>query len=69
MGYEDTPVDFHWIYYIGMKKLGFSYEELGMIPAGLFYDLTEQFKKQHNFEIKRGLYDLSNYEIGSLDDI
>ncbi len=62
-------MDFRWIYYIGMTKLGFSYEELGRIPAGLFFDLQEQFKKQYNFETKRGLYNLESNEIGSLDDI
>jgi hypothetical protein len=50
-----------------MNKLGFSFTELGRIPIGFFYDMYVTYKKQYNFETKRGLYQVE--EIGSLDDI
>lgn len=67
---EDQPIDFAWIIYIGMNKLGFSYEQTGQLYFGLWADLLEAFKRQYNFEIKKGLYEIETEEKrGSLLDL
>lgn len=59
---EEKPIDFAWVYYIGMNKLGFTYRETGQMYIGLWADLFETHKKHYNFETKRGLYDLREEE-------
>lgn len=39
-----------------MNKLGFTYHEVTQMYFGFWVDLFEVYKKQHNFEVKRGLY-------------
>lgn len=59
---SDGPVDFIWIRYTGMNKLGFSYKQVGHMYFGLWADLFEIHKKQYNFETKRALYDIREEE-------
>ena len=53
---EEKPIDFAWLIYIGMNKLGFTYTQVGQMYFGFWIDLFEEYKKHHNFETKRGLY-------------
>lgn len=65
---EDKPIDFCWIYYMGVNRLGFTYREIGQQYLGYWLDLFETYKKQYNFEKSRGLYVLSEGEdVSSLD--
>lgn len=56
------PIDFAWVTYMGMTRLGFTYRETGRLYFGLWCDLFEMYKIQHNFEMKKGLYGLSEPE-------
>lgn len=65
---KESPIDFLWIYYMGVNKLGFSHREVGRQYFGYWLDLFETYKKQYNFEKARGLYHLyEEEEISSLD--
>lgn len=66
MSAEEKPIDFSWMIYIGMNKLGFTYRQTGQLYFGFWVDLFEAYKKQYNFETKRGLYLLKEEEISSL---
>jgi hypothetical protein len=65
---EDKPIDFSWIIFIGMNKLGFTYKQVRKMYFGFWVELFENYKKQHNFEMKRALYSLheEDEEISSL---
>lgn len=63
------PIDFDWIYMIGMK-LGFSYSEVQHLYWGKWNDMVEYWKEQHNFETKKMIYKTaSDYKIADLDDL
>ena len=67
-GDQEKPTDFPWIQYMGVNRLGFSYRTLGQQYFGYWLDLFETYKKQYNFETKRGLYQLFQMEeVSSLD--
>lgn len=53
---ECNQIDFDYITFMAMNRLGFSYKEAMRLYLGKFIDLLEQYKKQYNFEIKRMLY-------------
>lgn len=59
---EDTPIDFRWMAYIGMNKLGFTYREVMHMYFGLWADMYEAYKVQYNFETGRGLYEMRKQE-------
>ncbi len=59
---EEKPIDFPWLIYFGMNKLGFSYREVGQMYFGFWADLYETYKKQYNFEIKRAAYRVDEME-------
>lgn len=63
---EEKPVDFSWVIYIGMNRLGFTYRQTMQMYFGVWMDLFDAFKKQYNFEIKRAVYTLEEEEISSL---
>lgn len=65
---EEKPIDFLWMRYMGVNRLGFTHREAGQQYFGYWLDLFETYKKQYNFEKTRGLYHLSEEEeISSLD--
>ena len=67
-GNHEKPMDFFWIRYMGINKLGFSHRTIGQQYFGYWMDLFETYKKQYNFETKRGLYQLFQMEeVSSLD--
>ena len=67
-GNREKPIDFLWIQYMGVNRLGFSYRSIGQQYFGYWMDLFETHKKQYNFETKRGLYKLFQMEeVSSLD--
>ncbi len=53
---EEKPIDFSWIVFIGMNRLGFPYRQMMHMYFGFWADLFETYKRQYNFETKRGLY-------------
>ena len=59
---KEEPIDFAWLTYIGMTKLGFTFSQVGQMTLGFWTDLFETYKKQYNFETKRGLYNLHEAE-------
>lgn len=61
-------MDFPWIFFIGMNRMGFSYREMGHLYFGKWADIFEVYKKQHNFETRKGMYNLDEEEpVSSLD--
>ncbi len=66
---EEKPVDFLWIRFIGVTKLGFTHKTIGYQYFGYWADLFEQYKIQYNFEQKRLLYKIAETEVSSLDAI
>lgn len=45
-----------------MNKLGFTYKQVGQMLFGFWVDLYEAYKRHHNFEMKRGLYEFHEEE-------
>lgn len=70
---EEKPVDFPWLRYIGMNRLGFTYTQSGHLYFYEWFDLFDAFKQQYNFEANRMLYKVGAEEreekISSLDEI
>lgn len=65
---EEKPIDFLWLRFIGATRLGFTHKTVGFQYFGLWADLFETYKKQYNFETKRGEYRLLEMEeVSSLD--
>ena len=65
---REKPIDFPWMQYMGVNRLGFSYRSVGQQYYGYWVDLFETYKKQYNFETRRGLYKLFQMEeVSSLD--
>ena len=59
---NEQPIDFPWLIYIGMNKLGFTYKQVMQMHFGLWIDLYETYKKQYNFELKRTAYRIDEVE-------
>lgn len=59
---NEEPIDFSWLTFIGMTKLGFTFKEVGQLTMGMWTDFFENYKKVYNFETKRGLYNLHEEE-------
>lgn len=59
-------MDFSWVIFIGMNRLGFTYRQTMQMYFGFWMDLFEIYKKQYNFETKRAVYTLEEDEISSL---
>lgn len=67
---REKPIDFLWLQYIGVNKLGFSCKSVRQQYFGILMELFEIYKKQYNFETKRGLYQIFQMEeVSSLDAI
>lgn len=67
---EDKPIDFAWLIYIGINKLGFTYTQVGQLYFSTWVDLFEEYKRQYNFEKKKYLYVVEEEEAkGSLLDL
>lgn len=67
---REKPIDFLWLQYIGVNKLGFPYKSVRQQYFGILMELFEIYKKQYNFETKRGLYQIFQMEeVSSLDAI
>lgn len=65
---ETKPVDFPWLRYIGMNRLGFTYVQAGRLYFSEWISLFDAYKQHYNFETKRMLYKLDQEaEISSLD--
>lgn len=63
-------IDFPWLMYIAMSKLGFTLREYGLMTFGLWIDLFETYKRQSNFETNKGIYALNEEpKIDSIDAI
>ena len=68
-GGEPKPIDFSWVYAIGMR-IGLSLKEVKRLYYGQFHDLYESFKQQYNFETHKMVYKtVDDYKIASVDDI
>ena len=68
---EAKPVDFPWLRYIGMNRMGFTYAQAGHLDFREWWELFEAYKQHYNFETKHMLYKLDqeeqSEEIASLD--
>lgn len=66
---EPEPIDFDWVYVIGLK-MGLSYRETGYMYYGRWHDMFEIWKEQYNFETKKMIYKTADdYKIGNLDEL
>lgn len=66
---KEEKIDFAWVIWIGMNRLGFTYRQVGQLYFGAWSDLFDVYKKQHNFVIKKGLYRIPEEDepVSSLD--
>ncbi len=68
---EEKPVDFPRLRYIGMNRLGFTYQQAGHLSFKEWFELFEAYKQQYNFEKQSMLYKMDQEEkaeeISSLD--
>lgn len=55
---KEEQIDFAWVIWIGMNRLGFTHRQVRQLYFGVWSDLFDVYKKQHNFEVKKGLYRL-----------
>ena len=66
---EPEPIDFCWVYTIGMR-MGFSYHEVQRLYMGQWHDMFEAFKEQYNFETKKMIYKtMDDYKVADLDSL
>ena len=69
---EPEPIDFTWVIFIGMNRLGFSCREVMRMYYGTWVDFFEVYKMVYNFETAKNLYSNEKEveeERGSLMDI
>lgn len=45
-------MDFSWYYFIGRKKLGLNYKEVGRLTLTLFNKLYQHYKNDFDIEIR-----------------
>lgn len=69
---EPVPIDFTWVIFMGMNRLGFTKSQVEKMYFGEWQDFFEVYKKVYNFETSKQLYcdEAENEEkIGSIDDL
>lgn len=59
---EDEPVDFAWVTFIGMNRLGLTEKRINQMYLGQWIDLYEAYKVIYNFETEKSLYQLEEKE-------
>lgn len=58
-------IDFAWVLYNGMQKLGFTEKEVGRMRFGKWSDLIEVYRKVYNFETRKSLFRIGEPEESS----
>lgn len=53
---KDSVIDFDYIFFIAVNRLGFTYQSAKYLYFGKYIDLFEAFKRVYNFETSRMLY-------------
>ncbi len=53
---EDKEIDFTWVIFIGMNRLGFSKKEVHKMYFGEWQDFYEIYKYVYDFETEKKLY-------------
>jgi len=68
-GKDPEPIDFSWVYVIGMR-MGLSFSEVKHMYFGFWHDMFEAWKEQYNFETKKMIYKtMDDYKVASLDEL
>lgn len=62
---ESGEINFAWIVFIGMQ-VGYREPELAHMYFGKWCDLFEEYKKMHNFKVKRMIFE-EKKEVSLLD--
>ena len=68
-GDDDSIIDFAWVLFIGMNRLGFPERAVWQMTFGKWADLFEQYKMVYNFEAKNLLFDTDEKQQASLFDL
>lgn len=50
-------MDFAWLLFMGMR-FGYSEREVSHLYLGKWVELFQVYKKMHNMEMKRGIFDV-----------
>lgn len=68
---HENIIDFDYVLFMAMNRLGFKYEEARHMYFGQYVNLMEIYKTVYNFETKRCLYDTGPEEkkVSSLMDL
>lgn len=59
---ENEPIDFAWVTFIGMNRLGLTEKRVDQMYLGQWIDLYEAYKVIYNFETEKSLYQLEDKE-------
>ena len=57
---EEKPIDVAWLLFIGMNKFGYTEQEAYLLPMGKWIDMFETYKRVHNFDTQRMLYQIED---------
>lgn len=60
---EQEPIDFSWIYFIGMAKLNLSIKEIGRLTMKMFLKLYRQYKDTFDLEMRLRLSNTTYAEL------
>ena len=64
---ESEGINFAWIVFIGMQ-IGYSEKEVGQMYFGKWADLFKEYKKMHNYKVKRMAFE-EEQKVTSLMDL
>lgn len=60
---EQEPIDFSWIYFIGMAKLNLSVKEISKLTIKNFLKLYQQYKDNFDLEMRLRLSNTTYAEL------
>lgn len=64
---SNEEIDFAWVLFIGMAKLNYTETEVGHLYYGKWIDLFECYKNDHNFRVKKMIYQEERKKVSLLD--
>lgn len=66
---ESKPIDFAWLK-VAALQIGFTYTEYGALYFGELRDMIEEYKKIHNRQVQKHIYQINEEEpVADIDDL
>lgn len=59
---EQKPIDFDWVFLMGVSRFGFTRDQIGRMYFGKWLDFFEIYKNIYNFETTKQLFETENHE-------